>query len=75
MGPLCSQGLEGISVSIGGLRRGTIINFCQYVGSDVIVVARIKRNFCQYRMWTRMYSSTGVPMLDHHPLRSVKAKN
>ena len=34
----------------------------------IIVVARI-RNFCQYRMWTRMYSSTcicWVPMWGHY---------
>ena len=38
----------------------------------MIVVARIKRNFCQYRMWTRMYSSTGVPMSDHHGRKDSK---
>ena len=39
VGPFWSQGLEGTSVTIVGLRCG------------IIVVARIRRNFCQYRMW------------------------
>ena len=54
VGPFWSQGLEGTSVTIVGLRCG------------IIVVARIRRSFCQYRMWTRMCSSTGVPMWDHY---------
>ena len=55
VGSLWSQGLEGTSVSIG-------------CGWALFMVARIRRNFCQYRMWTRMYSSTCIcwaPMWDH----------
>ena len=44
VGSLWSQGLEGTSASIG-------------CGWALFTVARIRRNFCQYRMWTRMYSS------------------
>ena len=29
----------------------------------MIVVARIKRNFCQYRVWTRMYWELGEKAL------------
>jgi len=47
VGSLWSQGLEGTSVSIG-------------CGRALFMVARIRRNFCQYRMWTRMYSSTCI---------------
>ena len=36
------------------------------------MVAKIRRNFCQYRMWTRMCSSTGVPMSDHHGRKDSK---
>ena len=59
VGSLWSQILAGTSVSIG----------CGRALFTAFTVARIRRNFCQYRMRTRMSSSTCIcwaPMWDHY---------